>query len=143
VLAACPVVVETPLPVFFPEDYETTYTEVRACRTSGDHFSNIRVLASPEAVEPYMGRVESFPEGAVVLKEEYDFGDQECSGPIVQWSVMQRLEEGSSAEMLDWTWQVVDADRIVVDQDKPACWGCHQGCGFLPDGYEGTCSIPP
>lgn len=127
----------------FPEDYAQSYAEVRDCRGSGDHnLNNIRILASPDAFVPYDGRAEPFPEGAVVLKEEYDFGDLNCEGPIKRWTVMVRLAEGSSEDTLDWAWQDLDADRRVVSEDAPACIGCHQGCGVAPDGYEWTCAMP-
>jgi hypothetical protein len=127
----------------FPADYAGSYVEVRDCRGSGDHdLNNIRILASPSALTPYQERMEPFPEGAVVLKEEYEFGDMSCEGPIKQWTVMTRLAEGSSPDTLDWAWQRVDAGRKVVGEDVPACIGCHTGCGVPPDGYEGTCAIP-
>src|SRR5690606_26741642 len=127
----------------FPADYAGSYVEVRDCRGSGDHDLNtIRILASPTALAPYQDRVDPFPVGSIVLKEEYDFGDITCSGPIKQWTVMRRLETGSSPDTLDWAWQRVDADRNVLDRDKPACIGCHQGCGIEPDGYEWTCAMP-
>jgi hypothetical protein len=127
----------------FPADYASSYTEVRNCRPSGDHdLNNIRILADPNALDPYQNRVEPFPVDAVVLKEEYDFGDLTCSGPIKQWTVMRKLEAGSSPDTLDWAWQRVDLQRRVVDEDKPLCIGCHQGCGVPPEGYEGTCAIP-
>lgn len=127
----------------FPEDYDLDYTEVRDCRGSGDHDLNkIRILVSPDAVGPYVDRDASFPVDAIVLKEEYDFGDVDCTGPIKQWTVMQRLEAGSSTETLDWAWQRVDFERNVVEEDTPKCYGCHQGCGVAPDGYEGTCAMP-
>jgi hypothetical protein len=127
----------------FPADYANTYVEVRNCRGSGDHdLNNIRILASPSALEPYQGRLEPFPVDAVVLKEEYDFGDFTCEGPIKQWTVMRRLPDGSSPDTLDWAWQEVDLERNVVDEDGAGCINCHQGCGLEPDGYEWTCSIP-
>lgn len=127
----------------FPADYAASYVEVRNCRGSGDHdLNNIRILAGPTAVTAYQGRMEPFPVGAVVLKEEYDFADLTCEGPIQQWTVMERLADGSAPEMLDWAWQRVDADRVVVEVDPPRCIGCHQGCGAGPEGYEWTCAVP-
>ncbi|MEZ4384951.1 MAG: cytochrome P460 family protein [Nannocystaceae bacterium] len=127
----------------FPENYADDYVEVRDCRGSGDHdLHTIRILADPAALAPYQDRGAPFPVGAVVLKEEYEFGDLECAGPIVQWTVMRRLAPGSAADNLDWAWQRVDPQRQVVDSDAPRCVGCHQGCGAAPDGYEGTCAVP-
>lgn len=130
-------------PPSFPEDYLDSYVEVRDCRGSGDHdLNNIRILAGPSALAPYQSRSAPFPVDAVVIKEEYDFGDLTCTGPIKQWTVMQRLPDGSSPATLDWTWQRVDDKRKVQAQDEPRCISCHQGCGVAPDGYDGTCAIP-
>jgi hypothetical protein len=127
----------------FPADYQTKYTEVRNCRGSGDHdLNNIRILADPAALAPYQGRAEPFPAGAIVLKEEYDFGDLDCSGAIKQWTVMRRLADGTSPDTLDWAWQRVDAQRRVFDQDAMRCISCHKGCGVPEDGYEWTCAVP-
>ena len=130
-----------PEPVF-PADYASTYTEVRDCRQSGDHDLNVvRVLADPVALAAYSDRMEPFPEGATVIKEEYDFGDADCAGPIKQWTVMQKLAEGSDPSNLDWYWERVDADRAVVEEQPPRCAACHQGCA-PPEGYDGTCTVP-
>lgn len=130
-------------PPAFPEDYERSYVEVRNCRGSGDHdLNNIRILVDAAALAPYQGREAPFPAGAVVLKEEYDFGDTSCSGELKQWTVMRKLADGSAPETLDWAWQQVDESRRVVDEDAPRCIGCHQGCGVEPDGYGWTCAMP-
>jgi hypothetical protein len=126
----------------FPSSYLASYTEVRDCRTSSDHnLSRVRVLADPDATGPYLGRDAEFPVGSIVLKEEHDFADIDCTGDVTRWTVMARLAEGSSAETLDWHWQDVDAERRVTSDNEPSCIGCHQSCGVLPDGYEGTCTV--
>jgi Cytochrome P460 len=132
--------VETTL---FPASYDATYVEVRDCRRSADHDLNyIRVMADPDAVGPYADRDAPFPEGAVVLKEEYDPGDQSCSDEIVQWTVMRKLAAASAEEMLDWEWQQVDADRNVDTENELRCYNCHTECGGEPFGYDGTCAMP-
>jgi hypothetical protein len=139
-LAACDGQGAEPL---FPADYASTYTEVRNCRTGGEHeLGVIRVLADPAARDPYLNRDQPIPQGAVLLKEEYDFSDTTCSGDILRWTVMARLEQGSSPDTLDWRWQTVDPDRSVVEEDAPRCHGCHSGCTPELDGYEGTCTVP-
>lgn len=127
----------------FPENYAATYTEVRNCRPSGDHDLNvIRVLADPTALGPYQNHDAPIPVGAILLKEEYDFSDPTCSGPIVQWTVMQRLAAGTATDKLDWKWQLVDSQRNVTGVDTPKCYGCHTGCTDAAGGYEGTCTVP-
>jgi len=131
-------------PPLFPEDYAATYQEVRDCRRSGGahDINHIRVLADPDAVGPYSDRTAPFPPGAVVLKEEYDFGDTTCSSGLVQWSVMAKLPDGDSPDTLGWQWQRVSNLGDVLEQDTPRCIGCHEGCGVPPDGYDGTCTVP-
>ncbi len=127
----------------FPADYAATYQEVRDCRGSADHdLRLIRVLADPAARAPYLARDAAFPVGAVLLKEEYDFGDPTCNGPIMQWTVMQRQGDGGDPLHLGWAWQRVDPDRRVVAADDSRCFGCHASCGEPPDGYLGTCAVP-
>jgi cytochrome P460 len=131
----------SPAPLF-PSAYLSSYTEVRDCRSSSDHnLSRVRVLADPDATGPYLGRDAEFPEGSIVLKEEHDFADLDCTGDVTRWTVMARLAAGSSPETLDWHWQDVDAERKVMSENEPSCIGCHQSCGVLPDGYEGTCTV--
>ena len=130
-------------PVVFPADYAATYQQVRTCRFSLDHdLIYIRVLASPDALAPYTGRAAPFPAGAIVLKEQYGDSDTTCAGPIVNFTVMQKLDVGSSPAMLDWDWQKVTADHHPVDTEIMRCTQCHMGCGKPPEGYDGTCTVP-
>jgi hypothetical protein len=127
----------------FPTNYESTYLEVRNCRQSGDHdLNNIRILADPTGVASYRDRLENFPVGAIVLKEEYEFDDRDCTGPVKQWTVMQRLPDDVNPSALDWDWQKVAGTGRVVEENTPLCYGCHTGCGFAPDGFDGTCTVP-
>jgi len=136
-LAACGTDGATPV---FPADYTATYALVRACRSSSDHdLHKIRVLADPAALAPYRDRIAEFPTGAIVLKEEYDFADGDCSGPVIEWTVMEKLP---IADHLGWSWQRVDAKRAVVSEDDARCISCHTACGEPPDGYAGTCAVP-
>jgi hypothetical protein len=129
----------------FPADYASSWTQVRDCRSSSSHdFHLIVIWADPQAASPYLDRDADFPVGSVVLKEEFDLGDTECTGDIVQWTVMKRLEAGSApAEQLDWFWQKVDDNRQVVSQNEARCFGCHDDCDGNPtDSYENTCAVP-
>lgn len=129
----------------FPADYAETYTPVRDCRSSSSHdFHLIKIWADEAAASPYLDRDAPFPVGSIVLKEEYDIGDLDCTGDIVQWTVMQRLEEGAGPPLqLDWFWQKVDENRVVVSQNDARCFGCHDDCDGNPvDSYENTCAVP-
>jgi hypothetical protein len=128
----------------FPADYASTWTQVRDCRPSSSHdFHLIVIWADPDAAGPYLDRASPFPVGSVVLKEEFDIGDTECEGDIVEWAVMKRLEAGSAAQELDWKWQELDENRQVTSEDDVRCWGCHDDCDGDPtDSYENTCAEP-
>jgi hypothetical protein len=129
----------------FPADYAASWTLVRDCRASTSHdFHSIKVWADPHAATPYLERDAPFPVDSVVLKEEFDIGDTECTGDIVQWTVMQRLEEGSAPPLqLDWFWQEVDENRQVISQNQGRCYGCHDDCDGNPaDSYQNTCAVP-
>jgi hypothetical protein len=130
-------------PPLFPDDYAATYQQVRNCRFSLDHdLIRVRVLASPDALVAYNGRTAPFPTGAIVLKEEYAESDTACAGPIESFTVMQKLEVGSSPATLDWSWQEVGADHHGKTIDIMRCTSCHTGCGKPPEGYDGTCTVP-
>jgi hypothetical protein len=125
----------------FPADYLASYVQVRDCRPSTDHdLTKIVVLADPLAADAYRMRDRPFPPGAVLVKEERDFADTSCSGPVERWTVMAATE--SSPSTLDWQWQKVDRDRNVLSTDEPRCYACHANCGVAPDGYLGTCTVP-
>ncbi len=130
-------------PAEFPADYAATYTEVRNCRLSVDHdMENVRVLASPSALAPYMNRTDPFPLGAIVLKEQYDRLDTSCSGTILDYSVMVRVAKGNGPDLQDWDWQHVSADHSVISEDIGRCTRCHKDCANQGVGYAGTCEQP-
>lgn len=129
-------------PPLYPENYRDTYTEVRNCRNSIEHdLMRIRVLASPETLAAYQNRT-PFPVGALLVKEQFDSPDTDCSGPIINVTVMQKLAAGEDPDALDWKWQKTDIDNKVIDLDVQSCTGCHTTCGRPPEGYDGTCTVP-
>jgi hypothetical protein len=102
----------------------------------------VRVLTDPAATEAYTGRSVSFPDASVVLKEQYDFADDTCSGPIVEWTLM--VKDGGATERLGWDWQRVSRERKVVESNATRCITCHASCTGAPAvGYDFTCAEPP
>jgi hypothetical protein len=127
--------------VAFPADYADSYVEVRDCRKSADHeLEFVRILADSSARAPYQQRAGGFPDGAVVLKEQYDVADDTCAGPVLQWTVM--VKNSAASGRLGWDWQRVDAERRVVSNDLASCSGCHQACTGSGLGYDATCADP-
>jgi hypothetical protein len=131
--------VEEPL---FPADYAATYTQVRDCRRSIDHdLVNMRIVAAPDALDSYLDRLVAFPEGAIVLKEEFDGSDMDCTGTIIGFTVMRKLAAGTAPEDLDWEWQETDRTSKPVQTDLQRCIQCHTGCGVPAEGgFDGTCA---
>lgn len=129
-----------PAPVF-PEDYVATFQEVRDCRRSADHdLLWVRVLANAVAHGPYTNRTENFPEGSVLLKEEY--ADSACTD-LERYTAMRREAPGYDPAGGDFRWQRVSKSRKVeVDGKPPTCIGCHATCGVPPDGHDWTCTVP-
>ncbi len=139
--AACGTDNKTEAPIF-AADYASSYTEVRNCRPSVEHGPvNIRVLAAPDALTTYTTHNGPFTTGAILLKEEYPEADTACAGPIKQWTVMEKLDDGSATAMLDWHWQKVDKSRKPIMVDDPTCIACHKMCQ-APQGYLNTCTLP-
>lgn len=137
VLTAC--ASDDPQPMF-RADYTVDYVEVRNCRMSSDHdFRPVRILADPAAKPAYLDRTATFPVDSIVLKEEFEFGDNACAGPIQEWTVMRRTT-GSGEEA--WDFQRVDAKRKITDEPGERCINCHTVCGRPPDGFDGTCAVP-
>jgi hypothetical protein len=128
--------------VAFPAGYAASYELVRDCRKSGDHSLDfVRVLASPAALGPYTDRVTAFPDGAVVVKEQYDVSDTTCAGPIVEWTAMQK--HAAATDRLGWDWQRVSVSRTIVESNSTRCYGCHADCAGPPGtGYDYTCTDP-
>ena len=131
-----------PPAAIFPADYRSSYTPQRECRKSGDHeLDFVRVLTDAAASTPYADRTTPFPEGAVVLKEQYDLSDTDCTGPVIAWTVM--VKHAAATERLGWDWQRVSADRRVLETNGSRCVGCHTACTGAPEvGYDFTCEEP-
>lgn len=134
-----------PTPSVVPADYATAFTKVRVCLPSIEHGPrNVVVFASPDAVTTYQTLMGEYPEGSMLVKEEYASSDQSCSGAIQRWTVSQKLAAGSSPDTLDWHWQELDAHKAVKTDDDQTCIVCHTGCvpGGNEGGYRYTCSAP-
>lgn len=125
-----------------PSDY-SSFTEVRDCRSSGDHLlMKVRVLVNDAALGPYMNRDAPFPAGSIILKEEYDPADTTCSGPVENFTVMVKEPDGSFPATLDFQWQEVrPSDRMVITEDVKRCVSCHSNC-VAPEFFGYTCANP-
>lgn len=129
-------------PPVFPADFARTYTEMRDCRQSHEHeLHYIRVLASPSALAPYTALSPDmpYPEGATLLKVEYD--EEDCAGPVVLYTAYRKLELNANPIGNDWLWQRVSPQREVIEQGAPwVCVNCHMHHCAPPNGYDLTCA---
>lgn len=139
VLGACPADDDPAAEPLFPADYTATFREVRPCRRSGDHdLAYVKIWADPIAFEAYSTRTVPFPEGSIVVKEEY--ANDACT-ELDGWTVMRR-EAGFDPAHGDWHWQRVEVGRRVSEDGRlERCQSCHADCGVAPDGHDGTCSV--
>lgn len=131
---------EPPVDPIFPENYASEWTMVRDCRRSIEHdLSFVQVWADPVAAAAYTSREGTFPNGSLIVKEEFD--DPGCTD-LSGWTVMRREADFAPAAG-DWRWQEVAADRTVVDDGSIfRCFSCHEDCGEPPDGFDWTCAVP-
>ena len=126
-----------------PADFETTWSEVRTCDQGTEHdavttriFVNDiaepvwkdwadRVAASGNGALP-AGEMIEFPEGSVLLMEEYS--GAACTGSK-RWTKMTRLSGGVDVDNGNWRFETISADEDG-DPDELApggdgCFVCH------------------
>lgn len=126
---------EVPL---WPEDFASTWPEVRDCRLSPAEHDGfyIRVFARPDAEAAYRGGVFPFAEGAVIAKAEYE--DADCT-TLSRVSAMRKLPVGADPELGDWQWQRTTGSGLVLtDTTARSCAGCHSACSTT----DFTCTEP-
>jgi hypothetical protein len=136
----------TPEDPVFASDYLTTYTEVRALRTSNNHDGSasgvgaVRVHCnSSAAATAYVNRTYPLPDGCVLVKTEYaDPGGT----TLVGYTAMEK-RAGFAPATGDWYWQQIDKDRKVIQSGAiAACISCHAtdtDCIPTQGDYTRTC----
>lgn len=112
-----------------PSDFESTYTEVRACGPSVHPSAEyVRTWISPNGLanwERPVGERGTYDDGVVVLKGQY--ADENCSSPL-GFTVMVKLAEAPE-ENGGWEWHSTDADLACTSCYLGAtCAGCHASC---------------
>lgn len=111
-----------------PEDYQTAFVEARSCRVSIDHdLKYVTVKVRPELLATYNQGPYPFPQGAVVVKEQYL--DATCS-QLASYTVMRKESAGYDAANGDWQWFSLDDRKQIAQSGKLArCIACHSECG--------------
>jgi hypothetical protein len=112
----------------YPANFESDFVEVRDCRLSPAEHDGyyIRVLAPEDIAPAYVAGEYPFPEGALLVKAEYD--DEECS-TLARVSAMLKLAEGDALDLFDWQWQRTDQDgEVLTETPARSCAGCHATC---------------
>jgi hypothetical protein len=111
---------------FFPQDYETSFTQVGDCRKSALHSDPYYLFhVNSTGKEAFTAKL-PLPEGTVLLKTQYK--DDACTD-LDRWTVMKKREAGYDPMNGDWEWQNVDPEGKVAEQGKLSyCKNCHAGC---------------
>ena len=137
------------VPALFPATYRDTFVVERECRLSSDHdLQMIRIFVDPTAAPTYAARDAAFPIGTLIVKEQYDFADDNCTGPILQWTAAQHVKESDDVltDHLGWVWQRINRrpHGVLSRRHLARCYGCHKDCTDpTMNGYRYTCSQPP
>ena len=116
-----------------PNDYRTAFVQVRGCRTSIDHdLANVVVRVRPELTTVYESGPYPFPQGALVVKEQYS--DSQCQS-LTGYTVVRKEAAGYFPAGHDWQWFTLDNYGTVMQKGKIArCAACHAMCGAKRDG---------
>jgi Cytochrome P460 len=119
---------------FFPQEYDTSFTQVGGCRTSSTHsdpYYTIHITKS--SADAFKAKM-ALPEGTVLVKTQYE--DNDCSD-FSRWTVMKKREAGFDPDNFDWEWQNVDGEGQIAETGKLGyCATCHKPC---PDSI---CTMP-
>jgi hypothetical protein len=96
---------------------------VRSCRSSVEHDLRHVVIRAPEGLRAIY-ETGPFPEGAVLVKEEFD--DRACAR-LAGYTRMTKGLRGSDPDGADWSWARLDETGAIREDGKlPRCLGCHR-----------------
>jgi len=127
-------------PLIFDRAFRSSYTEVRSCRSPGEHsgLNGFTVWVNPPGAASFAAiwqtppAVSALADGAVVVKEIYTTPD--CGPNAIDRWVAMRKESGLDPAHGDWHWQEVTADgrvtsdgAVTPDGGVARCASCHTG----------------
>jgi hypothetical protein len=139
-LSTCAEVDSPTPPMVLPGDYRTAFVQVRGCRGTIEHGldKSVVVRVRSEQAELYNAGPFPFPQGSLVVKEEYS--DQGCT-QLFNYTIMRKEAPGFFPEVGDWQWFRLDSYGTLIQGGKLAdCSHCHATmCGSKRD-Y--TCTEP-
>lgn len=131
--------VDSPNPeVVLPDDYRTAFVEVRSCRSTLEHASEVGAGAESAVVIKVRPEVMAlfeaggpFPEGTLIIKEQYR--DLQCTA-LANYTAMRKQASGFDPSGGDWSWYRLDDRSHVTASGKiAACISCHAACGRTRD----------
>jgi hypothetical protein len=130
-LAAC-AQVDSPIPEqVLPNDYRTAFVTASDCFSSVEHnFKHVMVRVRMEQKPLYQQAASSFPQGSLVVKEEFD--DDDCKSRA-GYTVMRKGQTSSPPLVTDWQWYRLDGDGTVTTKNDKTCLDCHAVCGPTRD----------
>ena len=134
---------------YFPADFASTYTLVRACRFSNDHnLSRVAVYVDSMGAQSYLNGDYPLPVGTICVKTLTAGDDTSCGGPPTEYVAMKKGPPGTAPSQGDWLWQAVNPDRSVRLSGTlfEECTSCHAACTdddpSFPGGRDFTCTDP-
>jgi len=141
VLSAC-AEVDNPNPqMVLPMDYRTAFVQVQNCGSSSDHsFMDVIVRVRPEDVDRYRSGPYPFPQGTLIVKEEYRPGN--C-GDLFGYTVMRKEASGYFPAGGDWQWFTLDSAGTVLKSGMQApCASCHGSSPNCGKAHDYSCPGP-
>jgi hypothetical protein len=112
--------------LLIPENYRSTFVEVRGCRSSSAHPAMVRVWVNSIGAAAYMADDNPMPVGSIVIKEEFAGTDCSNDADLTLWSIMGKEPAGFDTTGRDWHFQQVTApDRTIFREGNSTCIACH------------------
>lgn len=114
---------------FFPENWESTYTQVENCKKSAVHSGPYVAVWADAAGAPLYDGTDSAraaDEGTIIVKPQYS--DEGCTN-LTAVTVMRKGKPGTAADKGDWEYQNLKGDGSIVEEGQVGyCVSCHTGC---------------
>lgn len=111
---------------FFPQDYESSFAQLGACRKSATHSDPYYKLHITASSQDAFAAGMPVPEGTVLVKTQ--FQDDACTD-FSRWTAMKKQTAGFDPTHGDFEWQNIDGEGQIAEQGKLGnCASCHSGC---------------
>ena len=113
---------------YFPEDYQSTYTQAHACKKGAHPAGNyVTTWVNSIGKEAFEKGTTPYPEGTIFVKSQY--ADDRCTEQE-RFTVMKKGATDTAPDSGDWLWQLVGDTGNVGEccDGSNGCLGCHTPC---------------